>query len=87
MDGVLGQERAAPPQKDTGRQEERSGRVKNSYVTIINGAYVLEGSLSEVVTPPPHNLDTLHVPVAGYTHTHKNPSNNYLFFMCHHVHL
>ena len=30
----------------------------------------MEGSLSEVGNPPPHNLDTLHGTVSGYTHTH-----------------
>ena len=27
-----------PPRKDTGRREERAGRVKNSYVIISDGA-------------------------------------------------
>ena len=27
-----------PPRKDTGRREERAGRVNNSYVTISDGA-------------------------------------------------
>ena len=60
-----------PTQKDIGWQDERPGRVKNSYVIISDGSYVSEGSLSEVVTKPPHNLDTIHGPVAGYTYTNK----------------
>ena len=35
----------------------------NKYVTIDNRAQAPEGSMSEVVTPPPHNEDTLHQPV------------------------
>ena len=30
----------------------------------------MEGWLSELGTPPPHNLDILHALVASYTHTH-----------------
>ena len=35
----------------------------------------MEGSLSEVGTPPYHHLDTLHVLVASYTHTHTKTSS------------
>ena len=69
----------SPPQKDIGWREERVGRVKNIYVTIRDGAYVSAGSLSEVVTPPPHNLDILHRPVATNTHTHTHYKLWYLF--------
>ena len=53
------------------RREERAGQVKNGCVTISNGAYVSERSLSEVGTPPPHNPDTLHGPVASNTHRYE----------------
>ena len=31
----------------------------------------MEGPLSEVGTPPPHNLDMPHTLVAGYIHTQE----------------
>ena len=43
------------------------GQDKDKYVTIINRAYVLKGSLSEVGTLSPHNSDTLHGLVSGNT--------------------
>ena len=37
LEGLLGQEGSAPPhRKNIGQQEEREGRVKNSYVKISN---------------------------------------------------
>ena len=69
--GVVGAGGGCPPGRKLGRRrEERAGRVKNRYVTISDGAYVSTVSLSKVGTPPPHNLDILHVPVASNTHTH-----------------
>ena len=32
----------------------------------------MEGSLSEIGTPSPHNADIPHVLVDGYTHTHTH---------------
>ena len=60
-----------PSRKDIGWRRERVGRVKNKYVTISDGANILEGSLSMVRTVPPHNLDTPHGLVASNTHTHN----------------
>ena len=63
--------RGLPPRKDTRLREERAGRDKYIYVTMSDIAYVTEGSLSEVGTPKPHDLDTIHGMVAGKkTHTH-----------------
>ena len=61
MEGVPGQEGVAGGQ---------GGLVNNIYVTISNRSQVLEGSLSKFGTPPPHNFDTLHRPVASFTQTH-----------------
>ena len=36
----------------------------------------MEGSLSNVGTTQPNNLDTLHVTVASNKHTHTNAPNN-----------
>ena len=58
-----------PPRKDIRRQEEREGRFKNKYITIINESWILERSLSEVRTPPPYKLDIPNGPVASKTHT------------------
>ena len=38
VEGVSGKVRDAPPRKDIVWQEERAGRVNNSYVTVSNGA-------------------------------------------------
>ena len=54
---MLGQEGAAPPIITL---YERAEWVKNKYVTISHGAYVLEGLLSEIGTLPPHNLEPPH---------------------------
>ena len=59
-----------PPGKEIKRREERAGRVKNKYVTISDGAYVAEGSLSDIGTLPPHNSDIPHIPGASNTHKH-----------------
>ena len=60
-----------PSRKYIGCQEEGSWRVKEvSYVTIRDGALVLEGSLSEVGTSPPDDLNIPHGMVASNTHTH-----------------
>ena len=36
--GGVGAGGVLPPWKDTGRREERAGKVKNSYVTISDGS-------------------------------------------------
>ena len=36
--GCLGRRGLPPPRKDIGRQKERADQVKNSYVTISDGA-------------------------------------------------
>ena len=36
--GGVGAGESCPPRKDIGWREERAGRVKNSYVTISDGA-------------------------------------------------
>ena len=63
--GSVGEGGGCPPQKDT-RQEN------NKNVTISDISKVLEGSLSKVETPPPHNLDTIHGLVSGNKHTHTH---------------
>ena len=67
--GGVGTGGDGPLWKDNRRWEERAGRVNNSYVKISDGAYILAGSLSEVITPPPLNLDSPYVTVAGNKHT------------------
>ena len=62
------------PRKDITQWEERAGRVKNKYKSISDGAWVPEGSLSKVRTPPPHNYDTPHILVNSNTHTHQTTS-------------
>ena len=59
-----------PPQKYIIHQEGRVGRYNNKHATTSNRAYVLEGSISEDGTPPPHNSDTLLSLMAGNKHTH-----------------
>ena len=60
----------SPHQEDIRRREGGAGWDKNKYVTIINRAYVPEGSLSNVVTPPSHNSYIPHILLASNIYTH-----------------
>ena len=52
-------------------EEKRWGRRDRLKVLSISDKSLgVEGSMSEVGIPPPHNLEKLHAPVAGnYHHT------------------
>ena len=65
-----GRVQVAPPGRKAGGGRRRADRVKKSSLCKNQKrSLCLEGSLSEAGTPPPHNLDTAHGPVARKTTT------------------